>query len=571
MAFTSRAVRNTSLAAHATGDTVGPGSYSHDRKKPVTGYAPFNSFAERKIGSEGKGGAGGGDDVPGPGTYQNDPEAEKAAAAPRKPVSGSAFTSKTPRVAKQTPGSSVFKESTVAEVPGPGAYNLAKVWQPSVQALPEHHALSIRHTQSAPSIPAPSQSYGYEEDELGELQMQGPPVKGYSGKAGRSWNGADGDTVGPGRYTPNDAVLKSNAAKISFGVSKSTRDCKLFEGKDGPGAGEYNPLMVTSKRVDKKGSSNFKTKTKRMNYLKDSKQTPGPGTYGYNDAFSKASMPQDENIQFFGSTCKRWYEVDESASYMSSFALKTPGPGAYKMVGDISKKASKKRTSFLKSGDVGFSTTSSRQMGVLPENRVPGPGAYGKDNNQGEFTTALEKKVRSRTGAFLSSDDRFHNGPFDEKNDSGPGPADYRPGDAPAEGEDEKKRVQQKFPKQSSFLSHSERFVEQEKPVPPPGTYEIKQSWTPRNTTLASNKSFASSAARFNPKEVFSGVMMKEIPAPGDYDRIQTELPKTNAHKGFLTTQSRFVRKDKKDQPGPGQYRHQEGMIKRSFNVTIDI
>ena len=68
-----------------------------------------------------------------------------------------------------------------------------------------------------------------------------------------------------------------------------------------------------------------------MTYLKDAKQTPGPGTYGYTDAFSKASMPQDENIQFFGSTMKRWYEVDESASYMSSFALKTPGPGAYKV------------------------------------------------------------------------------------------------------------------------------------------------------------------------------------------------------------------------------------------------
>lgn len=568
MAFTSRAVRNTSLAAHSTGDTVGPGSYAHDRKKPITGYAPFNSFAERKLGD---GPAGKSEDQPGPGTYQNDIVAEQAAREPKKPVSGSAFTSKTPRVAKQTPGSSVFKESTVAEVPGPGAYNLAKVWQPSVAPLPEHHALSIRHTQSAPSIPAPSQSYGYEEDELGELQMQGPPVKGYSGRAGRLWNGSDGDTVGPGRYTPNDLVSKTTSAKVSFGASKSARECKLFVGKDGPGAGEYNPVAVTSKGVDKKGSSNFKTKTKRMAYLKDQKQTPGPGTYGYNDAFSKASMPQDENIQFFGSTMKRWYEVDESASYMSSFALKTPGPGAYKVPGEIAKKASKKRTSFLKSGDVGFSSTSSRQMGVLPENRVPGPGAYGKTNDQGEFTKDLEKKVRSRTGAFLSSDDRFHNGPFDEKNETGPGPADYRPGDGPAEKEDEKKRVLQKFPKQASFLSHSERFVEQEKPVPPPGTYDIKVSWTPRNTTLASNKSFASSAARFNPKEVFSGVMMKEVPAPGDYDKIQTEVPKTNAHKGFLTTQTRFTAKKGQAQPGPGQYRHQEGMIKRSFNVTIDI
>jgi len=266
---------------------------------------------------------------------------------------------------------------------------------------------------------------------------------------------------------------------------------------------------------------------------------------------------------------KRWYEVDESASYMSSFALKTPGPGAYKMEGALAKKAGKKRTTFLKNGDVGFSSTSSRQMGSVPEDKVPGPGAYAKDNNQGEFTTEMEKKLRSRTGAFLSSDDRFHNGPFDEKHESGPGPADYRPGHAP-DAEGARKNQPQKFPKQSSFLSHTDRFVEQEKPVPPPGTYEISSSWTPRNTTLASNKSFASSAARFNPKEVFTGVMMKEVPAPGEYDRIQTEGPKGDGHKGFLSTQNRF-NKGKQSQPGPGQYRHQEGMIKRSFNVTIDI
>lgn len=569
MAFTSRAVRNTSLAAASTGDTVGPGSYVSSRKKTITGYAPFNSFAERKVGGDGPSGRNSAD-VPGPGTYQNDPVATKAAKPDKKPVSGSAFTSKTPRVAKQTPGSSIFKESTVAEVPGPGAYNLSKVWQPNVQPLPEHHALSIRHTQSAPSIPAPSQSYGYEEDELGELQMQGAPVKGYSGRGGRLWNGSDGDTVGPGRYTPNDAVTKTKAAGVTFGVSKSSRECKLFAGKTGPGAGDYNPTLAPKVVDSKKASSNFKTKTKRMTYLKDQKQTPGPGTYGYTDAFSKASMPQDENIQFFGSTMKRWYEVDESASYMTPFSQKTPGPGSYKMVGDIAKKSSKKRTSFLKSGDVGFCSTSSRQMGVLPESSVPGPGSYSKDNSQGEFTKELEQKVRSRTGAFLSSDDRFHNGPFDEKSETGPGPADYRPADGAAEEEGEKKRTLQKFPKQTSFLSHTERFVEQEKPVPPPGTYDIEQSWSPRNTTLASNKSFASSSARFNPKEVFSGVMMKEVPAPGDYDKIQTELPKTNAHKGFLSTQNRFTKKQA-TAPGPGQYRHQEGMIKRSFNVTIDI
>jgi len=265
---------------------------------------------------------------------------------------------------------------------------------------------------------------------------------------------------------------------------------------------------------------------------------------------------------------KRWYEVDESASYMSSFAMKTPGPGSYKMQGGMSNRVAKKRTSFLKSGDVGFNSTCSRQMGGINEEKVPGPGTYSKDNSQGEFTKELEKKLRSRTGAFLSSDDRFHNGPFDEKNDSGPGPGDY----TSAAEEDTRAHKPQKFPKQGGFLSHTDRFVEQDKPVPAPGAYDIGSKWTPRNTTLASNKSFASSAARFNPKEIFTGVMMKEVPAPGEYDRIKTENSKTDSHKGFLSTQNRFNKgKGPQVAPGPGAYRHQDGMIKRSFNVTIDI
>merc|ERR1711907_298461 len=126
----------------------------------------------------------------------------------KRDVSSQPFVSKAPRVVKQTPGSTVYKESSVKENPGPGAYSLHKQWCKPKPPPQEHHALSIRHTQSAPSIPAPSQSYGYEEDELGELQMQRPPVKGHTGRAGRKWNGADNDTVGPGRYDPSDKSLK---------------------------------------------------------------------------------------------------------------------------------------------------------------------------------------------------------------------------------------------------------------------------------------------------------------------------------------------------------------------------
>ena len=48
--------------------------------------------------------------------------------------------------------------------------------------------------------------------------------------------------------------------------------------------------------------------------MKDAKKTPGPGAYGYQDSFQKAAMPLEESIQFFGSTCKRWYEVCSAAA-----------------------------------------------------------------------------------------------------------------------------------------------------------------------------------------------------------------------------------------------------------------
>lgn len=562
MAFTSRAARNLSLAGKSTGDNVGPGSYSHEHKKQVTGYAPFGGFSERKLG---KTAASSEVPNPGPGAYSGIGYGTQIKAEPKRAVSSQPFVSKAPRVVKQTAGSSVYKESSVKENPGPTAYSQHREWIPKKQARPEHHALSIRHTQSAPSIPAVHQSYGYEEDALGELQMQAPPVKGFTGRRGAAWDGSSDDTAGPGQYQPKVNLAKAASTAVSFGHSKSSRSCSMFEGKSGPGAGAYDPMLITGAAPDKKGSSNFKTKTRRMQYMKDTKKTPGPGSYGYQDSFSKASMPLEESIQFFGSTQKRWYEVDESQSYMSKFNLKTPGPGAYKVGDEMKKKQGKQRASFLKAGEVGFSSTTTRAMGAEGKSAVPGPGAYGSDNSRGEFVQQLEKKIRSRTGAFGSSDDRFHNGPFDEKE------ADV-PSTVEEEKEKPRKNEPQKFPKQSSFLSHTDRFVEPGKEVPAPGAYDLQADWAPKNTTLASNKSFASSAARFNPKEVFSGVVLKEVPAPGDYDKVTMDGPKDDAHRSFLTTEKRFKPKEGgKKAPGPGSYRVQEGMIKRSFNVSIDI
>lgn len=105
-------------------------------------------------------------------------------------------------------------------------------------------------SQSAPSIPAGSQSYGYAafakeknsrsfcvsyEERDGLLIRQGPPKEGFSGDKG--------DHAGPGYYNPS-FNSKFNRAKgaINWERSKADRTAGLVAAQrtDGPGPGQYD-------------------------------------------------------------------------------------------------------------------------------------------------------------------------------------------------------------------------------------------------------------------------------------------------------------------------------------------
>lgn len=184
MAFVSRSKRDGVKADPSTQAHVGPGAYSnlYEYAKEIS-YAPFSSTAERSFHDSRS-------NLPGPGSY---------ALVSSQQLSGSGkstsnpFKTRIPRLASDRQKESYMKN------PGPGSYSLAKGWIKSTHrytgsSITKSAEVVFRKKQTAPSVPARNQSYGYEESE-GSLVMLAPPKDGHSG--------IKGDTVGPGGYSPS--------------------------------------------------------------------------------------------------------------------------------------------------------------------------------------------------------------------------------------------------------------------------------------------------------------------------------------------------------------------------------
>ena len=232
MAITNRAARGDIHSASYTPDVVGPGSYLKvDRKQTIHGFAPFSSTVERPgplVSSA---------PTPGPGAYVTALEntCGRTVFAPNgvAPGAGAAFASRVARMPTE------YKVKQQEKVPGPGMYSLRDDWNAQRETLqlqssqpPQKRAPQIRSI-GPPSIPAPDQSFGYEETHEGELRMQKPPTGGYTGTSGHR-------SVGPGEYEPTRATAITKAAPIgsSFGNSRVSRSV-FSENKEVPGPGAY--------------------------------------------------------------------------------------------------------------------------------------------------------------------------------------------------------------------------------------------------------------------------------------------------------------------------------------------
>lgn len=318
MAFVSRTTRDSNRVGfpQQAGGDLGPGTYDTQNvggiKVPRPSFTAFGSTTGRS--NLGAAGAGAVFVTPGPGNYQS----STFKAVRRERGSSNAFKSKTQR----------FKPKKSTQMPGPGAYSVQSSFKVSrKKRLPQPAAgiggvtgstapVTWVRVASAPSIPAPSQSYGYEEGEYGELIMQKAPRRK------------------PQNYDIRTKLGGKNARAADWARSRTTRIDFTKNGGNVPGPGQYQntdqPQTSDLDSMEPKNTSSFASKSSRLgaNEKKKSKARrkretrPGPGQYRIKSSFVVKHKP--ESLQFFGSTSRRFQS--RSSSRQGGGA---PGPGSY--------------------------------------------------------------------------------------------------------------------------------------------------------------------------------------------------------------------------------------------------
>eukprot|EP00949_MAST-11_sp_MAST-11-sp1_P003801 g3801.t1 len=308
--------------------------------------------------------------------------------------------------------------------PGPGEYTPKSSFK-KVQGRQRHPPTTVAaepsmtapvtwvRVASAPSIPAPAQSYGYEEGDHGELIMQKPPSLGHSGKAG--------DVVGPGEYSLGSSIETKKG--VDWARSRSTRTDFTKNTGAGPSPADYDTTGSARNNImqlEPRPTASFASKVERVKTVKSKHAMPGPGHYGAPRTGNFEPKRVPESMQFFGSTSRRFGSMGRNGQ--------TPGPGgpgAYDVMrtssfaGDAASRSRAARSSRHRSS-VGFASTSTRFGGGITAGESqfsPAPGVY----EMPSMVDEVKKKMSSRTGVFGSTTRRFATfGTGD--NDAAPGP-----------------------------------------------------------------------------------------------------------------------------------------------------
>lgn len=136
------------------------------------------------------------------------------------------------------------------------------------------YLMFLQRRPDAPSIPIPSQAYGYEESNTGHLVSQKPPSRDI--------------TLGPAYYSVHDNSTSYSGDKYR-GVHFNRQSSKRleFQTHSGPAPGDYDislPLKVET-RSAYHDSSNHVFESHSPRYLdilqkhEEKRGIPGPGTY----------------------------------------------------------------------------------------------------------------------------------------------------------------------------------------------------------------------------------------------------------------------------------------------------
>jgi len=507
--------------------------------------------------------------TPGPGSYSL--AGDLLAKGPDLARKSSQFASKAPRLATET------ELPKKALTPGPGAYRdvRAEPWAPATQTVPAgggsaRQAINWIKVATAPSIPAPSQSYGYEEGVRGELVQQRAPQQGHAGKGV--------DTVGPGEYEPRDGICRSRMPVAEFGRSRSGRTryiAKDIGSRPGPGA--YDAKMTSGEGgsgATGKPTHVFASSTVRQFVNPAEAALPGPGTYTTPSQFKNradflASQQAPADRAAFGSTLS--VPIGGPAKQAEQ-----PGPGTYTAKSSFNKEPSRWNVNHG-----AFSSTQVR-FGEVPttEKFTPGPGFYQDGTERTALSAQLGRRIAGRYGVFGTTAQRF---PVQQPKVS-VGPGSYNPPDKINPAEIRKRDV-----RQACFLSNVERkgiSLKSQEETPGVGSYEVTSTFKGIRTEYP--KGTNDLEPRFRPEKPSD-----RTPGPGEYDQTADDLSSkvlggvmvTDRRGRLCRTSHRGLDKNgntrpigdralrfqgrKTDTPGPGQYDSTGSLIKKTFNITI--
>lgn len=552
-----RAPRDLVKTIGSTPGNVGPGTY--DSSAPTKarikadGYAPFLSMTSRE-------------------TFLN--VSDQTVAAPGPGHYDPGFAQEQIKGGRTLANRSKRFAEVATENPGPGTYSVEKYTEfrasksaPGALTSKEKAGglltsrIKFHRKPEAPSIPMPGQAYGYEECDDGTLKKQDPPDRDVS--------------IGPAFYKPQ--VVETKTTKTYKGVhfgNLASKRLDLSKGKMGPGPGEYEPYRDTTLKAEnlnaqQEDHSRFEARIPRYHEAiqKDveKKGVPGPGKYDVKGVFD----PEPPKVNTEGIEVEHPPFMSQSKRF-TPLKKTTPAPGAYNDPRNAFE--SMKRVTGLKRSP--FGQTSVRFEPKSHIRKTPGPGAY---NIVGMGSESMRKAYieSTRKGVFGTTSVRIQ--PITKKEEQEvPGPAHYQIKEKP---------FKTKYPNLSStFASVTSRVVEPPptvKELPPPGSYEVSQSFmksqvkvdrAKARTDEASRKqgSFLTAASRFAPaRDVVVAQPDLENPGPGAYNAKDTISKKG----GLMVTKDKRFKELKSDGPGPGAYEFspiiQDTVLKGTFNATL--
>ncbi|EGR31794.1 hypothetical protein IMG5_102030 [Ichthyophthirius multifiliis] len=554
MAFVYLSQKTNSFLNSQINSNTGPGTYNIRNGYSIKkSYAGFGSTEERQKNIKEQ------QITPGPGQYQTDItqlnnlkelQNEKVKSLQiKKPSQYFNCTSKR------------FEENSIKQkelIPGPGFYDfdINYLQQNKIQENNKQsqkidiidHLMKLNRYQVAPSIPSKANTYGYSENENGELSLNKLPMHLY--------NGDQIDSVGPGYYNPDDTMLRHNQQGTQWHKYQSrTIGILRDSANNNIGPGSYNAQVKQIPLYKLKQSPAFANKQAK-------------------------SLTKQKSVQSLKTQSSLKYEKENKENSEEI----NPGPGHY------FNQEYKIQTKAQKFQNFGSFTPSRFNQNEIFQNRV-GPGQY-NPVIKGLFEVKQPLQVQKiKQPPFLSSNSRFelsdkiienlqkgYKGNFGTKDkrfknkiEEIPGPGSYI--------EPFKEQIQQNA-QSAVFKSNLDRqiiFQNPKEQKPPIGAYKLDyydiqhkllniQNVDPEIKPIIPNLGFGCQEIRFKQNNIIDEIYEEEDEQQ-NYKSIDQKT-KNKKERNTLPQAQRFNNKKEPEGPAPGDYNN-NGLSwnKRTYNV----